>query len=217
MAMNFHRQLAFYNPYTSKTKGIVVVGAGGIGSPLTLALAKMGVKPIYVYDFDKVVEHNIPNQLYSPSSIGRHKVHALSALVHKLTGERIMPYPSRWGETEKTPPFDILISAVDSISSRREIWETVKDRNITLIDPRMGGEVMEVHVVRPKKDAAYYEGTLHADPLPLACTARAIIYTSFAISAITADVAKKVINGEDCPRRVVFDMKNFLIIKEDNR
>ena len=43
---------------------IIVVGAGAIGSFVTLALAKMGCGNITSYDMDTVEEHNLPNQFY---------------------------------------------------------------------------------------------------------------------------------------------------------
>ena len=41
---------------------VTVIGAGATGSFITLALAKMGVRHITVYDDDTVEEHNLPNQ-----------------------------------------------------------------------------------------------------------------------------------------------------------
>jgi molybdopterin/thiamine biosynthesis adenylyltransferase len=41
---------------------VTIVGAGGIGSPVALALAKKGCRTLTRYDPDMVEAHNLPNQ-----------------------------------------------------------------------------------------------------------------------------------------------------------
>ena len=59
----FLRQLDIADPSRFKDKPITVVGAGGIGAATVVALAKTGFENITVYDFDKIEDHNFPNQL----------------------------------------------------------------------------------------------------------------------------------------------------------
>ena len=50
---------------------IHVIGCGALGSWLTFFLLKMGFKNITVYDFDKIEEHNLPNQFFMENQIGK--------------------------------------------------------------------------------------------------------------------------------------------------
>ncbi len=84
--MNFHRQLDVLDvPRLARTP-ITVIGAGAVGSFTVLALAKCGAECITVYDDDTVESHNLPNQWYRLTDLGRPKVEALRELVREMTG-----------------------------------------------------------------------------------------------------------------------------------
>jgi len=63
----------------SKAK-ILVVGAGGLGTPVATYLAAMGVGTIAIADFDVIQETNLHRQFaFSPADIGKSKTQVLSA------------------------------------------------------------------------------------------------------------------------------------------
>jgi adenylyltransferase/sulfurtransferase len=60
-----------------KAASVLLVGAGGLGSPAALYLAAAGVGRIGLVDFDTVDESNLQRQvLYGTSSVGRRKLDA---------------------------------------------------------------------------------------------------------------------------------------------
>jgi molybdopterin/thiamine biosynthesis adenylyltransferase/rhodanese-related sulfurtransferase len=68
-----------------KASSVLVVGAGGLGSPLLLYLAAAGVGRIGSVDFDRVDETNLQRQvLYGQSSLGRTKLEAARARLADL-------------------------------------------------------------------------------------------------------------------------------------
>lgn len=68
-----------------KKAKVLVIGAGGLGSPLLLYLAAAGVGTIGIVDFDKVDESNLQRQvLFSVTDIGKFKVLAAKARLEKL-------------------------------------------------------------------------------------------------------------------------------------
>ena len=76
------RDAAWYGNIETLTTPIVVGGAGGIGSWLTLFLARMlSESHLFLYDFDMVEEVNMAGQLFGRQHIGMSKVNAIQDIV----------------------------------------------------------------------------------------------------------------------------------------
>lgn len=59
---------------------VLVIGAGGLGSPAALYLAAAGVGTLGIADFDRVEAHNLQRQLlHDDASVGRPKVESAAA------------------------------------------------------------------------------------------------------------------------------------------
>ena len=84
----FHRQLDLLDLKLSSTP-ITIIGAGATGSFTALTLAKMGFSELTVFDFDTVEEHNLPNQFYRTSDLGKPKVLALQEIIRDFEGIEI--------------------------------------------------------------------------------------------------------------------------------
>ena len=68
-----------------KAASILLIGAGGLGSPLALYLAAAGVGRIGLVDFDVVDESNLQRQvLYGTKDIGRPKLQSATDRLHDL-------------------------------------------------------------------------------------------------------------------------------------
>lgn len=78
MSIEHTRGLNFFNPksFSADERRIEIIGAGGIGSPLSEALAVMGFD-IVIWDNDVVESHNIYSQNYYPDQVGMVKTAAL--------------------------------------------------------------------------------------------------------------------------------------------
>ena len=63
----------------------LIVGAGGLGSPIAIYLAAAGVGRIGLVDFDRVDETNLHRQiLYNSNDVGRHKLDAAVSHLNEL-------------------------------------------------------------------------------------------------------------------------------------
>lgn len=64
---------------------VLIVGAGGLGSPVALYLAAAGVGRLGLVDFDRVDESNLHRQiLYTTADVGRRKTDAAAERLHAL-------------------------------------------------------------------------------------------------------------------------------------
>lgn len=197
---------------------VTVIGVGGIGSAAAECLAKMGVPKLTIYDDDVVDSHNCANQGYFVPEIGYKKVEALSLRLNAGTG---CEFSERFERVDASSEFDtkVVVSAVDSMKSRSDIWEAVKmSHNVRYyIDGRMGARAGYVFFVdmANKDSIKTYEGTLFSDDEAVdePCTERATIYCGWSLGAIIASkVSKTIIGGQEVgeiPSRVMTDMKHF--------
>lgn len=210
---DFWRQLDILAPTDCANVNVTLIGAGGIGSPTTLAIAKMGVSNITVYDDDCVENHNLPNQMYRFSDVGKKKVDALSDIISEYTGVTIERRAERF---EKQRLSGLVVSSVDTMAARKTIWQAVKYNPAIMlyVDARMGAEVCRIHTVHPYEplEVAWYETTLYSDDeaLQLPCTARAVMYTVFVIAGLIASQVKKYVRGQALRKEIILDLVTLI-------
>ena len=213
--MDYLRQSQIYNPEEQQSE-IIIIGAGSTGSFTALNLAKMGVSKIKVIDFDKVEEHNIPNQFFRLSDVGKFKVEALKEIIQDFTGTEI---EAENIEIKEDYEFEIglntiIILCVDSIEARKLIYNKIKDFPIKILDTRMGGEGFSLHVVDldNEEDKKKYEESLDLETKETACGEKAIIYTILSIASETCNIVKMIDKGEQYPKIVRRELKQYRFI-----
>lgn len=192
---------------------ITVIGTGAVGSWIVLALAKMGLEDITVFDFDKVTVENLNCQFYPHHAVGEYKVDALAKLVHDFTKVEIKTSPSR--VTSGAQPWPgIVIVAVDSMEARKIVWDIHKCKSPAtkaIIDPRMGAESALLFVVNPMDiaDGEAYEKSLYSDAEAVheRCTAKATIYTANMLSGLVCKAVKDLLTRPDYLRSAQWNIK----------
>ena len=63
---------------------VSILGCGGLGSNIAMALARCGVGKLYIYDFDRVEYSNLNRQNYKISDLGKSKVFETKGLSKRL-------------------------------------------------------------------------------------------------------------------------------------
>jgi len=185
--VSFWRQLDFVSLEDLEDVKVTIIGCGGIGSFVAFALAKLGVKRFELYDGDKIESHNLPNQCFFPTQVGDNKANALALIVEEFGEAECVRHDKMW---EGEDLDEIVISAVDDMKVRKQIWEACKLKpSVSLfVDGRIGGEDVKVISVKPTDidDIKRYEATLfeNKDAEELPCTARAIIDVAFLVTAL---------------------------------
>jgi sulfur-carrier protein adenylyltransferase/sulfurtransferase len=198
-----------------------IVGLGGIGGALLFPLMKLGVSELHLWDDDKVEPHNIPAQLvYRPSDIGLPKTEACCNFLIRQEAEcKVVQHPERVDAT--TDLEGIVISGVDTMSSRQAIWDQVKFNSMVpfYMDGRIGGEQMQLLSLDPSDFDAInvYEHFLFPDSegSPLPCAARTVIHPPTVLAGLMIAELTLFIRKEATPSLVDVHLKamNFSTIK----
>ena len=100
---------------------VILAGAGGIGSYVGFLLSRLKINNLKVYDPDIVEAVNMSGQFYPTSSIGEHKVTALSKLVKSFASfYNIQAYNELY--TPNSPSGAIMICGFDNMLARRTFF-----------------------------------------------------------------------------------------------
>lgn len=105
------------------TAKVLVIGAGGLGSPAALYLAAAGVGTLGIADFDRVEAHNLQRQLlHDDDSVGEPKVKSAARRL-KATNPFIEIVTHPEGVTvenarELFARYDVIVDGTDNFSSR---------------------------------------------------------------------------------------------------
>jgi molybdopterin-synthase adenylyltransferase len=118
---------------------IVLIGAGGIGSPVAAALVRKGVGRLDIIDDDVVELKNLTRQWFRRDDVGKYKAHRLA---HNLARDGLFPttltaYPFRFQELcERGHSFadaTILCCGVDNNPTRQAVCRFAIDHNVPTI------------------------------------------------------------------------------------
>ncbi len=136
---------------------VLVIGAGGLGSPVAMYLAAAGVGQLVLVDFDEVDLSNLQRQiLHGSHDLGRPKVEsardtlevinpevAVTAINARLEGEALLV------EVAKA---DVVVDASDNFATRFAVNDACVTAKKTLVSGaaiRMEGQVSVFHNERP--------------------------------------------------------------------
>ncbi len=114
------------------TKTIAIIGSGGMGCSLGLMLSGLGLKEIYMIDFDKVEVHNIHRQIaFSKEDDGKEKSVVLSDKMQQRSLSKITPIIGNFEHfTSLSIVPDLILDATDNLQTRKEINDFAKQNNI---------------------------------------------------------------------------------------
>lgn len=106
-----------------KASKVLLVGAGGLGSPLALYLAAAGVGTIGIVDFDRVDETNLHRQvLHGQSDIGRMKLDSARDRLAEINPHvKVVPHPVRLtseNALEIVGAYDVVVDGTDNFPTR---------------------------------------------------------------------------------------------------
>jgi len=152
-----------------RAASVLLIGAGGLGSPLGLYLAAAGVGRIGLVDFDVVDFSNLQRQvLHGTSDVGRPKLHSARDRLQAINPEvRLDLYETRLSSANAMQlfePYDIIIDGTDNFPTRY----LVNDACVLLKKPNVYGSIFrfdgQASVFYPGKGPCYR--CLYPEPPP---------------------------------------------------
>ena len=135
----YSRQVMLWGEQTQKLlrdKRVLIVGSGGLGCSISLALSGSGIGVIDIVDFDKVEIHNIHRQvLFNENDIGEFKAKVASNKI-KLRDSKLKSnyYCKSFEDFIKDKrDYNLIIDATDNLFVREQINAFSKENNIPWI------------------------------------------------------------------------------------
>jgi len=145
----YHRQLIVPEIGESgqellKKSSVLVIGAGGLGSPVLMYLAAAGVGRIGIVDSDEVSTGNLQRQvLYVTDDVTRSKAEAAAEKLRHINPHvTAIPYPERFTEENADrilAEYDIAVDCCDNYSTRY----VLNDATLRAGKPMVYGAVSE--------------------------------------------------------------------------
>ena len=126
----FRRQIEILGEHQKELakKSLLVVGAGGLGNVVLSEIGCIGLKEIYLIDFDMIELHNIHRQFqFTESDIGKYKAKVLADRTHRC-GTKIIPIVEEFNNFDKK--VDLVIDCTDNFEVRQKIDNFAKKNNI---------------------------------------------------------------------------------------
>jgi adenylyltransferase/sulfurtransferase len=152
-----------------KAASVLLIGAGGLGSPLGLYLAAAGVGRLGLVDFDVVDFSNLQRQvLHGTPDVGRPKLHSARDRLRAINPEvRLDLHEARLTSANALAlfePYDIVIDGTDNFPTRY----LVNDACVLLNKPNVYGSIFrfdgQASVFSPGKGPCYR--CLYPEPPP---------------------------------------------------
>lgn len=153
-----------------KDGSVLLIGTGGLGSPLALYLAAAGVGRIGLVDFDVVDESNLQRQIvHGTSTLGMHKTASAKARLHDINPHvEVTTYDTQITSEnafELLGPYDVIVDGTDNFPTRY----LTNDACVMLGKPNIYGSIFrfegQATVFYPKEGGPCYR-CLYPEPPP---------------------------------------------------
>ena len=123
---------------------VLVIGAGGLGSPAAMYLAAAGVGTLGLVDFDRVDLSNLQRQLlHDTSDVGRPKVESAAERLHELNPDvEVVPHDTALTSAnafEVLGGYDVILDGTDNFPVRY----LVNDASQMLGKPLVYGSIFQ--------------------------------------------------------------------------
>lgn len=219
--ININKHAEYFDPI-QVTDSVHIIGCGAIGSHVAEMLARLGIENIHLYDFDKVEAHNLANQMYFTTDIGKNKIHSLLStllMINSDLQETCVLHSKGWLE-DMRPLRGYVFMCVDSVKIRRAILQTNQYSNQVkaFFDFRMRLSDAQHYAVEGSSEGVERmlksldfteEEALAATPISACGTTLSILPTVRMITAVGVANFINFVKGEPLKKMILIDAFAF--------
>ena len=197
-------EIGYQGQLKLKQAKVCVVGVGGLGNPITIRLAAMGVGKIRVVDRDVIELSNLHRQtMFNEGDVGQVKVETAAKKLRKLNSDIIIEELAI-SVNDYTAPVvvdgcDVVIDALDSVNARYSLNKACIERKIPFVTGAAVGVTGQLFTILPNESACYHclFPSLDEDSLPT-CSIEGVHPSILSIiGGIEVSEAVKIITGKE--------------------
>ena len=136
---------------------VLVIGAGGLGSPILLYLAAAGIGTIGIVDDDKITLSNLQRQIiHDTDHVGQSKLDSAKMRINALNPDvTVILYHDKIDQDNAArliEPYDLVIEGVDNFATRFILNQATIAARKTLISAAVGRFEGQVATFKPWQD-----------------------------------------------------------------
>ena len=198
----FNRQVMLWGEEVQaelQNKRIAIIGSGGLGSSLGLALGASGIGHIDLVDFDEVSVHNIHRQIaFKVGDEGKKKCEVAARLIEsRCPYVKVTPFDMKFEEFAKERrSYDLILDATDNLPSRAQIDKFAKESGT----PWIYGSVESFNGQVCFIEKSSFDAFKIMDRKPAGIAAPIVMY----IASLQANLALRYLVGESVKKDLLY-------------
>ena len=186
---------------------VLLVGVGGLGSPVSLYLTGAGIGTLGLMDDDVVSDTNLHRQvLYGEDKLGLPKIDEAVKRLHNLNGEvELIAYPyrlTRENAAEIVKDYDMVVDGCDNFATRFLIDDACREAGIPYLYGAVRGFNGQAAVFNVGPDVRHYRDLYPDEAATLAMPhpGKAVVgMTPAVVGSVLAEQALQLICGYGTP------------------
>ena len=155
------QEIGYQGQLKLKQARVCVVGVGGLGNPITIRLAAMGVGKIRIVDRDVIELSNLHRQtMFNEDDVGQVKVETAAKKLRKLNDDIIieeLPVSiNDYTALDAVDGCDVVIDALDSVNARYSLNKACIEKKIPFVTGAAVGVTGQTFTIVPNESACYH-------------------------------------------------------------
>jgi len=196
-------EIGYQGQLKLKQAKVCVVGVGGLGNPIAIRLAAMGVGKIRIVDRDVIELSNLHRQtMFNEDDVGQVKVETAAKKLRKLNADIIieeLPVSiNDYTALDVVGGCDVVIDALDSVNARYSLNKACIEKKIPFVTGAAVGVTGQSFTILPNETACYHclFPALDEDSMPT-CSIEGVHPSILSIiGGIEVSEAVKIITGK---------------------